>query len=91
MRYNIEPKVVFDHNRHSAILIGQSESVLHMIEMSDGEISISKMREEEYAARVFRGSGYPVPRAAELYLGHLAGVSARAREVLLDLALGDLV
>jgi hypothetical protein len=77
-----DAKVYLDYGRHSAIVLDQTDTYIRLIELDEGELCVRKMREEEFVARAFRLTGYPVAGAARVYLAHYAGVSAKARAVL---------
>jgi hypothetical protein len=78
----MKAKVIVDRARRSAILYDQTETHLKAIRMSEGELTTCKMYEDELTADWFELVDYKPEKAAAIYLQHLGGVSAKAREVL---------
>jgi hypothetical protein len=79
-------QVIIDRNRRSAIITRQGQKYVHLVQLSEGELTTSRLTDEELDGRGFRPlAGYPLDRAVNLYLNHNGGVSDAARRELLNL------
>ena len=78
--------VIIDRNRRSAIVTRQGHKYVHLVQLSEGELTTSRLTDEELHDRGFQPlAGYPLDRAVNLYLNHCGGVSDAARRELLNL------
>jgi hypothetical protein len=76
------PVVVWDRERHTAICLGQGPTYVRLIEMRSGELTVSRLTEDDFAARGFAPLAYDVPNAVRRFLAHPGGVSTAARAAL---------
>lgn len=79
-------QVIVDRNRHTAIVLKTGRKLIHLVELSDGALRVTKMKKAKFDQRGFTELvGYPVEKAVRIYLAHTAGVLDNAKRALLDL------
>lgn len=78
--------VIIDRNRRSAIITRQGHKFVHLVQLTEGELTTSRLTDEELHDRGFQPlPNYPLDRAVGLYLAHQGGVSDAARRELTNL------
>lgn len=78
-------QVLIDRNRRSAIVLRQGHKYVHLVQMDDGELTTSRLTDEELDDRGFKPLDYPLERAVAHFLAHNGGVSPAARRELASL------
>lgn len=75
--------VMIDRNRHTAIVISRGTKWIHIVELGEGPLTLSRISEDQIKERGFKPlENYPLEKAVGLYLQHNGGVSDAARREL---------
>ena len=86
--------ILRDHNNRHAIVLEQTDSGMRLVELTEGELVVRTLSDEQLNDRGFRQTlpDYPLERAIGHFLNHSGGVSEAARRELLQLiqSAGDL-
>ena len=85
----MQPTVIINHHRHTAIVVATSGKRLLIIKLGKGKLSVTSAFLEEIWQQGYCASNYSPKLAASSYLKHGAGVSARARKYLEKIAGSD--
>lgn len=75
----MQPTVVINHHRQTAIIIANKGSRLQLIRLGKGQLTVSSLTAAEIATLGYQVCNYSPSEAARVYLKHGAGVSKRAR------------
>lgn len=75
----MQPTVVINHHRQTAIIIANQGNKLQLIRLGKGQLTVSSLTATEIEALGYRVCEYSPCEAARAYLKHGAGVSKRAR------------
>ncbi|NDE18400.1 hypothetical protein EBZ80_26160 [bacterium] len=78
-------KVMQDSSRRTLIIVRQGTKFISGVELSDGELTVSKFTDEDLQQRGFKDIDYPLDRAVDHFLRHNGGLSDAARRALLEL------
>jgi hypothetical protein len=78
-------KVMQDRSRRTLIIVRQGTKFISGVELSDGELTVSKFTDEDLQERGFKDIDYPLDRAVDYFLRHNGGLSDAARRALLEL------
>jgi hypothetical protein len=78
-------KVMQDRSRRTMIIVRQGTKFISGVELSDGELTVSKFTDEDLQERGFKDIDYPLDRAVDHFLRHNGGLSDAARRALLEL------
>jgi hypothetical protein len=78
-------KVMQDRSRRTLIIVRQGTKFISGVELSDGELTVSKFTDEDLQERGFKDIDYPLDRAVDHFLRHNGGLSDAARRALLEL------
>jgi hypothetical protein len=78
-------KVMQDRSRRTLIIVRQGTKFISGVELSDGELTVSKFTDEDLQERGFKDINYPLDRAVDHFLRHNGGLSDAARRALLEL------
>lgn len=78
----MQPTVVINHHRQTAIIIANQGSRLQLIRLGKGQLTVSLLTATEIEILGYRVCDYSPSEAARAYLKHGAGVSKRARAYL---------
>jgi len=85
--------ILRDHNTRHAIVLEQTDSGMRLVELTEGELVVRTLSDEQVEARGYRPvPDYPLKRAVGHFLNHQGGISEAARRELLQLipSAGDL-
>lgn len=86
----MQPTVVINHHRQTAIIIANQGNRLQLIRLGKGQLSVSSLTAVEIETLGYRVCDYSPCEAARAYLKHGAGVSRRARIYLEQIAQNQL-
>jgi hypothetical protein len=75
----MQPTVVINHHRQTAIIIANQGDKLQLIRLAKGRLTVSSLTAVEIRALGYRVCDYSPSEAARAYLKHGAGVSRHAR------------
>lgn len=75
----MQPTVVINHHRQTAIIIASQGNKLQLVRLRKGQLTVSSLTAAEIEALGYRVCDYSPDEAARAYLKHGAGVSKRAR------------
>jgi len=75
----MQPAVVINQHRQTAIIIANRGKKLQLIRLGKGQLTVSSLTADEIEALGYRICDYSPREAARAYLKHGAGVSKRAR------------
>ncbi len=78
----MQPTVVVNHHRQTAIIVTGSGNKLHVIKLGKGRLKVASLTAAEIETQGYKISDYSPSQAAGVYLQHGAGVSDRARKYL---------
>lgn len=84
-------QVIADSGRRTAIVIAQGPKFISCVRMDAGELTTTRLPQEQIEAEGWRPIDYPVERAIDIYLAHPGGVSPAARRALDDVAMAALL
>ena len=82
----MQPTVVMNHHRQTAIIVGKKGNKLEIIKLGKGQLTVTALSAHEIEAQGYTVSHYSPNQAARSYLSHGAGVSTRARKYLEQIA-----
>lgn len=71
--------VLINAHRQTAIVITQGPVWVTCIRMQDGQLTTTRLSQEQIEEEGFQPLDYPIARAAQMYLQHPGGVSDAAR------------
>lgn len=86
----MQPAVVINHHRQTAIIIANQGNRLQLIRLGKGQLNVSSLTAVEIETLGYRVCDYSPCEAARAYLKHGAGVSRRARIYLEQIAQNQL-
>ncbi len=75
----MQPTVLINHHRQTAIIVAKQGNRLRLIKLETGQLTVSSLTTAEIETLGYRVSDYSPCEAARTYLKHGAGVSRRAR------------
>lgn len=78
----MQPTVVMNHHRQTAIIVGKKGSKFEIIKLGKGRLTVTALTAHEIEAQGYTVNHYSPSQAARTYLNHGAGVSPRARKYL---------
>jgi hypothetical protein len=78
----MQPTVIINHHRQTAIIIANQGNKLQLIRLGKGQLTVSSLTSAEIEALGYRVCDYSPCEAAATYLKHGAGVSKRAKTCL---------
>lgn len=78
----MQPTVVMNHHRQTAIIVAKKGNKLQMIKLGKGRLTVASFTAVEIEIQGYKVSHYSPSKAAHAYLQHGAGVSERARKYL---------
>ena len=82
----MQPTVIMNHHRQTAIIVGKKGNKLEIIKLSKGQLTVTALSTHEIGTQGYIVSQYSPSQAARSYLNHGAGVSQRARKYLEKIA-----
>ncbi|MXS83055.1 hypothetical protein [Nitrosomonas oligotropha] len=85
----MQPTVIINQHRHTAIIAGASGKKLLVIKLGKGKLTVTTISLQEINAQGYTVSDYSPALAAQSYLQHGAGVSEKARHLLEKIAAGE--
>ncbi|SFP46003.1 hypothetical protein SAMN05216419_100395 [Nitrosomonas cryotolerans] len=85
----MQPTVLIDQHRHTAIIVATNRKKQLVIKLGKGKLTVSSISTKEIKAQGYTVSDYPPKLAAQSYLYHGAGVSDRAKRYLEEIANGE--
>ncbi|MBL8499042.1 MAG: hypothetical protein JNL77_00395 [Nitrosomonas sp.] len=85
----MQPTVIINQHRHTAIIAGASGKKLLVIKLGKGKLTVTTVSLQEINAQGYTVSDYSPALAAQSYLQHGAGVSEKARQLLEKIAAGE--
>lgn len=81
----MQPTVIINHHRQTAIIVDQQGNKLQLIRMGKGQLTVSCLSIKEIEALGYQVCNYSPSEAASTYLRHGAGVSKRAQKYLQEI------
>ncbi|MCB1948996.1 hypothetical protein [Nitrosomonas sp.] len=78
----MQPTVVVNHHRQTAIVIAKHGSKYEIIKLGKGRLTVSSLSAAELELQGYKACEYSPSQAAHSYLQHGAGVSNRAKKYL---------
>ncbi|MBP6057118.1 MAG: hypothetical protein KA524_01610 [Nitrosomonas sp.] len=85
----IQPTVIINQHRNTAIVVATSGKNLLVIKLGKGKLTVTPLSLEKIRVQGYTTSDYPPKLAAQSYLQHGAGVSDRAKKYLEKIACGE--
>jgi hypothetical protein len=85
----MQPTVLINRHRQTALIVAQSGKKQLVVELGKGMLTVSSLSAKDILTRGYSISGYPPKQAALSYLRHAGGVSERARGYLEEVAQGE--
>ncbi|MCP5244584.1 MAG: hypothetical protein H6937_00915 [Burkholderiales bacterium] len=85
----MQPTVVMNHHRQTAIIVGKKGKKLEIIKLAKGQLTVTALSAHEIETQGYTVSHYSPSQAARSYLNHGAGVSARAKKCLEHIACAE--
>ncbi|PTN12318.1 hypothetical protein [Nitrosomonas aestuarii] len=82
----MQPTVVMNHHRQTAIIVAKSGKKLQIIKLGKGRLTVASLSAAEIEKQGYKVSHYSPDQAARSYLEHGAGVSKRARKHLEEIS-----
>ncbi|QOJ22992.1 MAG: hypothetical protein HRU78_04495 [Gammaproteobacteria bacterium] len=82
----MQPTVIINQHRNTAIIVGTSGKKLLVIKLGKGRLTITAVLPKEINIQGYTVSNYSPALAAQSYLQHGAGVSEKARKLLEKIA-----
>ncbi|GJL74762.1 MAG TPA: hypothetical protein PKM20_07725 [Nitrosomonas sp.] len=82
----MQPTVVMNHHRQTAIIVAKSGKKLQIIKLGKGRLTVTSLSAAEIETQGYKVSQYSPNQAARSYLEHGAGVSKRARKYLEEIS-----
>ncbi|SEM87447.1 hypothetical protein [Nitrosomonas marina] len=82
----MQPTVVVNHHRQTAIIVTRNGSKYKIIKLGKGRLTVTSISFKELETQGYKVSQYSPSQAAQSYLLHGAGVSQRARRYLESIA-----
>lgn len=83
--------IITDSARRTAIVLAQGPKFTSCVRMDAGELTTTRISQEDYEAGSWHEVDYPINQAVDLYLAHPAGVSEAARRGLETVAMNALL
>lgn len=85
----MQPSVIINQHRHTAIVVAASGKKMLVIKLGKGKLAVTALSLQEIRDQGYVASDYSPKQAAQSYLQHGAGVSDKARRYLEKIAAGD--
>ncbi|QOJ19924.1 MAG: hypothetical protein HRU77_03980 [Gammaproteobacteria bacterium] len=85
----MQPTVIINHHRNTAIIAGTSGKKLLVIKLGKGKLTVTAVTLQEINAQGYTVSDYSPALAAQSYLRHGAGVTEKARKFLEKIATSE--
>lgn len=85
----MQPIVVINQHRHTAIVVATQGKDLLVIKLGKGKLTVTSLSLERIRVQGYIASDYSPKLAAQSYLQHGAGVSERAKKYLEKIASGE--
>jgi len=82
----MQPTVIVNQHRNTAIIVTSSGSKLLIIKLSTRKLVVSVLTIDEIKAQGYVATDYSPQQAARSYLEHGAGVSLKAKKFLEEIA-----
>ncbi len=82
----MQPTVIINQHRNTAIIVATSGKNLLVIKLAKGKLTVTPLSLEKIKVQGYITSNYSPKLAAQSYLQHGAGVSERARKYLEKIA-----
>lgn len=82
----IQPTVIINRHRQTALIVAASGKKLLVIKLGTGKLTVTSASLEEIRQQGYTANDYSPKLAALSYLQHGAGVSSRARKYLEKIA-----
>ena len=82
----MQPTVIVNHHRQTAIIAAQNGSKFRIIKLGKGRLRVTSLSASEIEVQGYSVSSYSASQAAHFYLKHGAGVSQNAKKYLQDIA-----
>lgn len=78
----MQPTVIVNHHRQTALIVAASGSKLQLIKLGKGQLKVTSLTPSELETQGYQVSDYSPCQAARAYLQHGGGISVRARKYL---------
>ncbi|SDX24134.1 hypothetical protein [Nitrosomonas oligotropha] len=85
----MQPTVIINQHRNTAIIVGASGKKLLVIKLGKGKLTVTTISQQEINAQGYTVSDYSPALAAQSYLRHGAGVGEKAKKLLEKIAAGE--
>jgi len=85
----MQPTVLINQHRQTALIVAESGKKQLVVELHKGKLTVKALSAKDIEKRGYALSDYPPKQAALSYLSHAAGVGDRAREYLEGVARGE--
>lgn len=85
----MQPTVVINQHRHTAIVVATQGKGLLVIKLGKGKLTVTSLSLEKIRVQGYTASDYSPKLAAQSYLQHGAGVSERAKKYLEKIVSGE--
>lgn len=85
----MQPTVIINQHRNTAIIAGMSGKKLLVIKLGKGKLTVTAVTLQQINAQGYTVSDYSPALAAQSYLQHGAGVTDKARKFLEKIAAGE--
>lgn len=85
----MQPTVLINRNRHTALTVATRGKELLIIKLGKGKLTVTALSLDEIKRQGYQTSDYSPRVAAQSYLQHGAGVSEKAKKYLEKIAEGE--